>query len=535
MALKSKEYKHAFFNVILEYDDSKPESDYEKELVKRYMDFLTQLQSKRELMKDLRNRYYHEQLMVDDAAPLLDELLKQYELLLPQTEEFRDGKNNDRDEYRSLCNEIVEGNKKYLQYHEDTVNKIRNIINDNEKYFDVLFNWFENDVEEEKAYSYFDDYAQELYGDYEKYSLSLTAYDRSVDDMKGEWQKLGKEWNELFAIREKTVALSRIYSDKIIGINSRSNALNQMMEQLSAGKFKPEKVLIEEIDSHCIQFRFLEKDMFSARETNVSKVDIKFRIDYDVEKIKENEWIFDMDNYVLAEQEMFMHIRTSFRIPMTKKYMFKTETLTFLMDKGLQNAFECADEYYKKEKKKLDWTKFKVPEEAREFLIKNLVERTSRFDDSEEERMGYYNFSTMLDKNILTGGTVLILNEVLFYNPAFNWDKNQKSFGERIPVHKYVTLRCFIDAAKKKPQRINVGQLLCFMLCIDCASQLLTGEHLAALEPRLNECKFDENIRKEYLKEAQQFIKDILDQMKAKDGKFVDLEEDQCDWNSMIN
>ncbi|MEP7169615.1 MAG: hypothetical protein ABI855_09630 [Bacteroidota bacterium] len=555
--MKNKEYENPFFKVVLNYDETKPESDYEKELVKRYLNFLTEQQEKRNLIKALRNRYYHEQFIVDEATPELDKIAEKYMFLVKAVEKdnleifeyftemqkmiirwvFPRGRENknDRTEFINVENEGTDVNNNYTRYHKETVDKVRDIINENEKDFKVLMNWFENDQEGSKAFSNFNNYANELYKNYNQYSLDSNGFYRSTEKMKREWQKFRNEWDELYDIREKTVALSAIYTEKITKANELVETLQEMIEQFLAGKFKPIKAKIEEIEVKCIQFRFLEKELFSPPTSDLNQVEVQFRVDYEIDKLSDNLWIFNMDNYVHAHHEMYLHMRTSFKIPLTKNDMLSKNILTSFFERGFQHAFLCAHEFYKKEKKKSGWADFKMLEETKTFLLNNLAERIAGYDDTADELTGYLRDCLDIEGTLVERGTILILNEVLFYNSAFNWKQNQDAFSKIIPLRSYVTLRCIVErSSPDKPQTINVGRMLLLMLCIECASQLLTGDHLPALEPALDKVKFDHAIRREFLRQAQEFVKDVLDEFKKINSTFVDMEEEFRDWNALI-
>jgi hypothetical protein len=532
--MEIKEYEHPFFKVVLNYDETRAESDYEKELVKRYLNYLSQQQEKKDLIKALRNRYFHEQFMVDEATPELDKITGQYKLLIKSAEVYKEENKNDRGEFIKLEKQMIEANINYKRYYKETLDKISDAINENEKDFEVLMGWFENDGHASEAYSNFYSYTRELYKNYSQYSLDLARFDKSTDEMRGELKKLKNEWNELFDIREKTVALCIVYTEKINKTNSIVDALQKMVEELLAGKFKPLKAEIEEIDLKCIQFRFLEKELFTSA-TDINELEFQFRVDHEIEKLSDNLWIFHMDNHIYAHHELYLQFRTSFKIPLSKNDMLSMDMLTSLFDWGFHHAFECADKIYKKEKRKFDWTKFKMPEESKTFLLNNLAERTSAYDDKEEELQGYLKECYIIEGTLVERGTILILNEVLFYNPAFNWEHNQDAFSNIIRLPNYVTLRCIIEkVAPGNPQTINVGRALTLLLCIECASQLLTGDHLPALEPALDKAKFDHSIRKEFLRQAQEFVKDSLDAFKKANSTFVDMEEEYRDWNEII-
>jgi hypothetical protein len=229
--MQTRQYENPFYTVVLNYDETRPETSYEKELIKRYLNFLEMQARKRKLIKNLTQQLYHEQLLVDEAFPLhkiieeefsdiseIVETLKYESFIIPEA-------------FFGLRNKLSQANDSYLAYYAETVENLRIKMNANEEAYQELYAWFE-DEEDGKAYTEFDDYAEELYKNYNNYSLDLSQFDTDVEAMKGEWQKLSTEWDEIFSLREETVKNTKSFIDKVNALNESVGKMQKDMDEM---------------------------------------------------------------------------------------------------------------------------------------------------------------------------------------------------------------------------------------------------------------------------------------------------------------
>jgi len=226
----TRTFQNPFYSPVLNYEETKTESNYEKELLSRYIGFLNSMNEKRLMIKELRNQYYYEQMLTEECDAEIERILTRYKGVEKVVKEIKRTMTIDPVDFPLMHKYNIETNKMYTEFHEQMVDKLRDCINTNDAVFDKLYDWFEgkddNQSGEEKAFTYFEDYAQELYTNYDNYALDLCRFDKDVDDMKGEWQKADDEYEKLFDLREATVKTTTAFCNKISEVNELCKLLD---------------------------------------------------------------------------------------------------------------------------------------------------------------------------------------------------------------------------------------------------------------------------------------------------------------------
>lgn len=220
----TRKFENPFYTLVLDYDETRVETDYEKKLVKKYLHFLNRQHSQRQTMIEYTPLFYKQRLMVDDAKEAFQSIAALFDLLFAQQDKINQTKVMAPEEYFKLRDEFASAFEAYQDYHKTSVDPLRICMNNNERSFQKLFDWFENEKDGE-AFSKFDDFAGELYKNYNNYSLDLCQYDRDVDNMKNAWQQLNKEWDAFYELRQEINNESTAYCDLLNLLNDRVNRL----------------------------------------------------------------------------------------------------------------------------------------------------------------------------------------------------------------------------------------------------------------------------------------------------------------------
>ncbi len=247
--MTTRKIENPFYTATLEYDETKTETDYEKELVNRYADFLQKMQGMRETMKQLKEGYYHEELLRDEIAEPLEKIKERYEEVDKAVKKIIETQTIDAFDFPRMRDYFFETNAMYVKLQAEEVEELRGLIDENQKVFTKIYNWFEVEAYDEngeempedfveydstsgKVYEYFDKYASELYKNYDAYSLDLCSFDEDVDNMKGAWQEVSKEWDDFFDFREKVLKNGVALCEKITNINTMVEAQQKKIDEL---------------------------------------------------------------------------------------------------------------------------------------------------------------------------------------------------------------------------------------------------------------------------------------------------------------
>ena len=202
----TRTYIKPFHSVELHYLKGKRETDFEKELVKRYHSFIDRMDQMHQRIKPLRKRFYHEQYIIEQHDVETKNYKQCYSTIKDTVERFMTGTKIEINEFHELKDHFSKETERYLEYHREKVDPWREMKDITEAEFIKLHNWFDKEGAD-KAYDYFNDYGQELYKNHNNYTLDLCQYDEDVDNMNGKRDKVDKQWYDLFDLREKTIVM----------------------------------------------------------------------------------------------------------------------------------------------------------------------------------------------------------------------------------------------------------------------------------------------------------------------------------------
>ena len=217
--MTQRTFENPFHTVVLNYEETKNETSYEKELVSRYLAFLNAMQEKREQMKALTNRYHYEALVAEQNSEALQKIEELLKPISETADRFKKERVLDIPEYLEMRKQHEVFAEAFENFHAVHVDMLREEINHNEEVFNAVYNWFEEE-ESGKAYDALDEFAGELYSNYDNYSLDLNAFDDDMEAMKSDWQKADEEWDTFFILREATVNSTKQITHRINLLNN---------------------------------------------------------------------------------------------------------------------------------------------------------------------------------------------------------------------------------------------------------------------------------------------------------------------------
>ena len=129
--------------------------------------------------------------------------------------------------------------------------------------------------------------------------------------------------------------------------------------------------------------------------------------------------------------------------------------------------------------------------------------------------------------------TFLIIDEVLYYNPQFHRLQNRINFGEVIPEPLYFTIKMKCLEIKDKDVQLSIFHTIFFLMCLDCALQLVLGDHEAELISKLGERGLNETNRQLFISEGSKWF-NVLKEEFLKINFNLSDEALKNDWNRLI-
>ena len=130
--------------------------------------------------------------------------------------------------------------------------------------------------------------------------------------------------------------------------------------------------------------------------------------------------------------------------------------------------------------------------------------------------------------------TFMILNDVFYNNKKFNRKKNLENFTKVVPEPIYHTVR--MKAMKIVSEEVNLSMYHTsyFLICLDCALQLILGEAEQELLTSLHSKGLTIENRDIFIKEGSYILNYFHEALRKKNSRVSNL-ENRYDWNRLIS
>jgi hypothetical protein len=130
--------------------------------------------------------------------------------------------------------------------------------------------------------------------------------------------------------------------------------------------------------------------------------------------------------------------------------------------------------------------------------------------------------------------TFMILDDVLFNNRNFNRRENLENFTEVVPVPLYHTVKMKCMEIDKGEIKLSLYHTAFFLVCLDCALQLMLGDHEQELLTSLNGTGLSIASRDIFIEEGSILLRDFKKQTKSA-GVHITFLDKRYDWNALIS
>jgi hypothetical protein len=102
--------------------------------------------------------------------------------------------------------------------------------------------------------------------------------------------------------------------------------------------------------------------------------------------------------------------------------------------------------------------------------------------------------------------TFLVMEQILFNNRRFNREYNREEFFKKVPEMKFYTLRMKCIRIGQHPVALTVEDVHYFLICMDCALQMILGDKADYLTPVLKERGVTDEVLQMWFKNASQLL-----------------------------
>lgn len=280
--------------------------------------------------------------------------------------------------------------------------------------------------------------------------------------------------------------------------------------------------------SHPVKARYKGVDDLSA---NVS-----FRFDY--EQFPNDKWLFHGDTTLEVERCGWLITRTTFRINCTEAELFSPPILLPLIKESFKTVVGAFKNFAAENDFPVEETIDVNDRFAEKFVQHTIDTYRNRAEDDEANSWAYDMDGMHLtpggNTSLIVTGTFMILDHLLYENPEFDNEHNRDAFSEMVPLQVYETVKLKCMQIAEKEIQLNWMHTIFFLICTDCALQMLIGEHADKLIERTEKFGMSELRRKEYITFCSEMLEHYKNQMK--EGKMtISNLENKIDWNALMS
>jgi hypothetical protein len=130
--------------------------------------------------------------------------------------------------------------------------------------------------------------------------------------------------------------------------------------------------------------------------------------------------------------------------------------------------------------------------------------------------------------------TFMILDDVLYFNKNFNRKENRKQFKDCVPESKYHTVKMKCKEIDNQEVTLSWYYTFYFLNCLDCALQLMLGDHEQKLLASLGPKGLTDQNRDFLIREGAKILDDFNNDFKNTGKVTIDVDK-KYDWNRLIS
>jgi len=268
-------------------------------------------------------------------------------------------------------------------------------------------------------------------------------------------------------------------------------------------------------------------------------VDITFNQSFEYKRVSMQEWCIFIDIKFIIKDYFSTYIRSSFYLKAEVKKVFITETLEPIMKEALDKTKEIIIEEYTNREITFDSLVIPFSEEIKNNMVKQTIETFNKqrleteLKNTEEDLKAGLTIPSDQASKLVVQASIIIMDKVFFDDEVFDWKYNSKVLEKVMAPTAYVTMRAECFLIKDGPVHLNWASTTYLFISIDCALQLLLGEHAGKLEKAISKYGLTEEARKAFIIHAGRILPAAKQQLKT-DGMEISNLDVLYDWNKMI-
>jgi hypothetical protein len=173
-------------------------------------------------------------------------------------------------------------------------------------------------------------------------------------------------------------------------------------------------------------------------------------------------------------------------------------------------------------------------------ITQGLIDRYQKHDKKNyilnQQVINTWGFKFIKDfrTQIILKVPFMIIDEVLYFNKNFNRKENLKQFKDCVPEPKYHTVKMKCMEIDHNEVTLSWYHTIFFLNCLDCALQLMLGDHEQKLLASLGPKGLTIQNRDLFVREGAKIFDSYIEEFK-KTGKIIIDIDKKYDWNRLIS
>jgi hypothetical protein len=293
----------------------------------------------------------------------------------------------------------------------------------------------------------------------------------------------------------------------------------------------------EAVTSHLLYSKVYPQES-ALLNSDPDKLPGKINFMYDYETFSPEDWLFHADITIDVKSLAAVVVRTSFKLLGTAEDIFSQkvqEDIVRFAYKQAQSGFKTICQ----QNNLNDKLELPLVDDFLSTTIENNIHTyfDYRAEDYEDNRwlIETDGMRLTIGKNTQTviQSTVIVIDRILYSDPAMDNEHNRTVFNEYIPLPVYHTLKPKLIKINDGAIQLSWMDTVIYFKCLDCALQLVLGKHIDTLLPKLEELGLNQPTIDYFVQEGSKLINQLHTSMKNAKMSIEALEE-KHDWNSII-
>jgi hypothetical protein len=522
--------KHPLRDIELMEDANKQPLDNETKMLEKYIKLHDWYYDLDQHVKSLREKYtthfYNFRITQKELFEIeyrIDRLIEEKKKLIPKFADymtFREG----------YC-KFLDYAAKYNEFYHAFESNSSELSAELEVIYEMNSRLFDADEEEDTLWDALDESETEFYDNYEKMCYDLVAYDDDIEKFREAVAVITMNKDELYEeINEYIADEYNPFMDNYNKVIDKASHLNDDMDDLHNAYLQYTKAT--EVEGQVIWTEWFDSGPFGD---DFEFVDVG--VTYDFEFVEDGKLLFHLDTQIILENILQQIYRGSYLMNCKQEEIFTREILEPLIGRNLEiMKNEIADANTEVgnriDMKGIDIGYELIHDITGVFIDGITSQNINLFGDNGMNQPGLH-IPKPGNNSLMALTMINVMDQLFFDNPAFDHPKNQQAFNRVANLCHYITLKNRLLKMFEGEVTLSMSQYFLFLAFMDCASQLLVGEHDQDFIEGLKTLKVDDEALKMYLKMSREHYKGALEHF-DKNNITVTYLKHTRNWNSVF-